>query len=1370
MVENEPPLSHGRLAIETAKHWWRPKVTGGRSLVQPCKETNNHKEMDRSHAYLDRLYHLGVDEMIRRRGDYWQSRLRTQSSHQYVKRPWRILVSRKPLSAALTLAHAQLGLVLMMLIFIFLHPHDSLLVQVRSLIAQETFSHFRVSTVHNKSSLSEIEGWGVMSQGHLFPTPEDGAEVCRAESRIQIHRISPDGDASYITMRHATVTDGIYFLLTDGGGPARLADLKIEGSSDGHHWKDLRRSGACGRAVMRGLGREDQDRSGSLTCGKGRRQLIELHLSGVECKWMEYMDACRSLVAVICIVLALVLSRTEKYEGAVKAMGLGSLLWSMTYLGLFWRYEWGHYSTAEALYALQALGVMVIFPGPAVISEAVAFEQMLVCALYMIACSLALTARISVSAILALTFMVLLLVLREGTKRRSRRVAMEGVEEYASIFDESKEQILPYLDSLSRTISELNLESQRRTYRHHTSTRQAEEGFAYGLGSERFTRYMAAQSRDSRVKSLDQLFLQAIVVHDQFLSKVKAICSGLDGVSLDLAPDGTLLKDFEGCVEKAVVAYDGDVSRLVDVVSTRLVCRDLRDVRSCIEVIAKDPDLQVIRVKNRFDRHYDARQTGGYRDVCLNVCLVTDETWRVGVSGHVCELQLALESFLGAWKEDEDESYVLYDQVCELLGDGDGSTYQRVSGMALQDKQWGNEEPCGHTEKTVNAASCDMAAEENRVRALMRQKCCFPGDLLERYLADVCHGVERADISSVMFGTAPIKLGSQKLALQLFLVLQAAVQIWRIFKPSGVMDTICTEMSFTSRHLRFTTLMARDGKSPRGPGIASVGLLHNGYELNCSKTRLWGYNNSLYASFEEAVVANGWFFRTSVENGTEESDPALFVFSFSSVPSDAPWTLPSRAWEVYGGPECHWKMYSARCHPLARREYKTSRLRNHVHAFDHRPPWFQTMHIQYGFLVSFHYTMTAVMGWMRRPIAAKFFWVNLYFVLGSMVFCKAVMHVLCTTIESSFYWWIVGSSLFGLGLTSWFKERYVMHYLLFHACLSSVAINVYSWLYLGIGFRAPSSAPVLIFTFVAWLLYNRIVLYRAWQHVAEDCRHYDDLTTKLLRDPDSQRCIEKISTLTECLGVGRQLSQYQAVSRFRRGSRFGYSSAGFVVRSQTAVGVLMRLLDGVKGMLGWTEAARSRQIQCFDQLYMQAFLLDPLFLDKVKSLAERAGGFCLVEDETSEARCKPMRWRDCKLDEALRGKARFAKLKSIDRCVEKLSRAYAGDVSRLVDIVRQSIMFEDLKELHACLEMIAEDPDLQVIRVKNRFDRRYDARQTGGYRDVCLNVCLVTDETWRVGVSGHVCELQLALCDYKMRATSGKGHSRYVSYRNLRCE
>ncbi|EKX55381.1 hypothetical protein GUITHDRAFT_160451 [Guillardia theta CCMP2712] len=993
MVENEPPLSHGRLAIETAKHWWMPK---------PCKETNNHKEMDRSHAYLDRLYHLGMDEMIRRRGDYWQSRLRTQSSHQYVKRPWRILVSRKPLSAALTLAHAQLGLVLMMLIFIFLHPHDSLLVQVRSLIAQETFSHFRVSTVHNKSSLSEIEDWGVMSQGHLFPTPEDGAEVCRAESRIQIHRISPDGDASYITMRHATVTDGIYFLLTDGGGAARLADLKIEGSSDGHHWKDLRRSGACGRAVMRGLGREDQDRSGSLTCGKGRRQLIELHLSGVECKWMEYMDACRSLVAVICIVLALVLSRTEKYEGAVKAMGLGSLLWSMTYLGLFWRYEWGHYSTAEALYALQALGMMVIFPGPAVISEAVAFEQMLVCALYMIACSLALTARISVSAILALTFMVLLLVLREGTKRRSRRVAMEGVEEYASIFDESKEQILPYLDSLSRTISELNLESQRRTYRHHTSTRQAEEGFAYGLGSERFTRYMAAQSRDSRVKSLDQLFLQAIVVHDQFLSK--------------------------------------------------------------------------------------------------------------------------------------------------LLGDGDGSAYQRVSGMALQDKQWGNEEPCGHTEKTVNAASCDMAAEENRVRALMRQKCCFPGDLLERYLADVCHGVERADISSVMFGTAPIKLGSQKLALQLFLVLQAAVQIWRIFKPGGDSDTIRAEMSFTSRHLRFTTLMARDGKSPRGPGIASVGLLHNGYELNCSKTRLWGYNNSLYASFEEAVVANGWFFRTSVENGTEESDPALFVFSFSSVPSDAPWTLPSRAWEVYGGPECHWKMYSARCHPLARREYKTSRLRNHVHAFDHRPPWFQTMLPLYGVLVSFHYTMTAVMGWMRRPIAAKFFWVNLYFVLGSIGTCMAVMHVLCTTIESSFYWWIVGSSLFGLGLTSWFKERYVMHYLLFHACLSSVAINVYSWLYLGIGFRAPSSAPVLIFTFVAWLLYNRIVLYRAWQHVAEDCRHYDDLTTKLLRDPDSQRCIEKISTLTECLGVGRQLSQYQAVSRFRRGSRFGYSSAGFVVR------------------------------------------------------------------------------------------------------------------------------------------------------------------------------------------------------------------------------
>eukprot|EP00960_Hanusia_phi_P077632 768720-Hanusia_phi.AAC.1 len=981
--------------------------------------------------------------------------------------------------------------------------------------------------------------------------------------------------------------------------------------------------------------------------------------------------------------------------------------------------------------------ILMFFPGPLLFSEVVAFEALLVCALYMCLCVYGLTGQISISAVMLLAIGIALLVARKWIQRRARSWLTKDMKAYESVFIKGKDQIVAYLDSLSESISTLNL--CRNECNLPRQLPGVVDDFVYGMGSKSFSQYLTVQIADNKVKSLDQLFMQAIVLHDMFRSKVEGICSALCGVSVQPPPDGIFLTDFERCLEKAVVTCEGEASRLVDVLRARLVCRDWGCVRSCIQRIAEDSELQVIRVKNRFDRSYDPRQTGGYRDVCLNVCLVTDETWTLGVSGHVCELQLVLKSFLRSFREEQQELSLLYRHIADQEGGQERPVHQRV--FSLVDTMSVNPWPSGQEEQNARKSSCCLTGESHRDRdhfaALMRQKCCFPGDLLNEYLAQVCHGVERADISSIMFSTAPIRLGSQKLTLQLFLLFHVSILIWRMLNPYGLVHQAQAEKSFRSYHLRFTTLRDREGKTPMEPGIASLGLLHNGYMLNCSKTKLQTRSNSLYASFEDPVVANGWFFRTQSQGGTEQSDAVLFLLQYSSVPSEAPWSLPSSAWELYGGPECHWKMYSARCHPVARKEYNTSRTRNYTHMFDHRSPWFHTLHGPVTFAISSHFTLTALMGWMKKPVAAKFFWVSGYLVLGGIILFKALMHSCFTSLASSFYWWVSGSSIIGIAVTSWFKERYVMHFLVFHACLTSFAINLYSWLYLGLGLKIPDTAPFLIFSVLVWVVYNKIILYRAWQEIAEDWKHYDALTTRLMNDPDDSQSIESISELSKSLGAGRLLSQYQAISRYRRGSRFSFKSAGFVVRYPGILGALGNMMISMKFPFGSEKRVRPRQIKCFDQLYMQAYLLEPLFLDKIKRLAEQAEGFFLVVDETSETGHSMMRWSECKIDEASQDKVRFAKLKSIDRCVEKISRAYAGDVSRLFDIVRQSIVFENLSSLQRCLEMIAEDSELQVIRVKNRFDRSYDPRQTGGYRDVCLNVCLVTDETWTLGVSGH---------------------------------
>ncbi len=81
----------------------------------------------------------------------------------------------------------------------------------------------------------------------------------------------------------------------------------------------------------------------------------------------------------------------------------------------------------------------------------------------------------------------------------------------------------------------------------------------------------------------------------------------------------------------------------------------------------------------------------------------------------------------------------------------------------------------------------------------------------------------------------------------------------------------------------------------------------------------------------------------------------------------------------------------------------------------------------------------------------------------------------------------------------------------------------------------------------------------------------------------------------------------------------------------------------------------------------------------------------------------------------------------------------------LVDLCRQSIVFEQLSGIASCLRVIGEDPDVELLRVKNRLDPEYDSKSSAGYRDLGLNLRLLSAQTRELGVEAHVCEVQLLL-------------------------
>jgi hypothetical protein len=105
------------------------------------------------------------------------------------------------------------------------------------------------------------------------------------------------------------------------------------------------------------------------------------------------------------------------------------------------------------------------------------------------------------------------------------------------------------------------------------------------------------------------------------------------------------------------------------------------------------------------------------------------------------------------------------------------------------------------------------------------------------------------------------------------------------------------------------------------------------------------------------------------------------------------------------------------------------------------------------------------------------------------------------------------------------------------------------------------------------------------------------------------------------------------------------------------------------------------------------------------------------------------------------------------RAIDKAENDYEGDVMRVVDLKRCSIVLKSAEDLVALFERArAAFGDKRILRVKNSF---LGDSASGGYRDVKLNVA----------AGDHTCELQLHLdAFYRLKAD---GHKYYEWARAL---
>ncbi len=187
-------------------------------------------------------------------------------------------------------------------------------------------------------------------------------------------------------------------------------------------------------------------------------------------------------------------------------------------------------------------------------------------------------------------------------------------------------------------------------------------------------------------------------------------------------------------------------------------------------------------------------------------------------------------------------------------------------------------------------------------------------------------------------------------------------------------------------------------------------------------------------------------------------------------------------------------------------------------------------------------------------------------------------------------------------------------------------------------------------------------------------------------------------------------------------------------------------LDDLKAtwILVMSKAFRTPKLQLvpsIGELFLRADLLNDVFQVKLQELCAGLGGVL-----------------------------HFAPVKSEQRAMEKVYRSYSGNWRKLCDVVRTSVIFQDPYTLAVGLQAIAADPELTLLRQpddKMRLCKSYDAKATGGYRDVQICVMFNNEETRKRSVESIVCEVQFHLAAFCVLKLDG-GHQTYVTSRNFR--
>ncbi|EKX32008.1 hypothetical protein GUITHDRAFT_121827 [Guillardia theta CCMP2712] len=873
--------------------------------------------------------------------------------------------------------------------------------------------------------------------------------------------------------------------------------------------------------------------------------------------------------------------------------------------------------------------------------------------------------------------------------------------------------------------------------------------------------------KDSHVACLDQLFIQAEMLKPFLNVKVLELAIRNEGMlkstsgewlsAQELQSDPeicsrvkwTEIKSVPRIVSKSFCSLEGDCSRLTDICRERIVFEDLKAIRKCLLHIIQDPQIVVMSGKNSMKDCLTS--THEYHvGIVLSVRLAMPQTHSLGISRHACEVQLMLRKFAESQDSTSHEDYVAYRNAFDSQKTRVFFDFKKTLSYCGKAHKYASRGPTSSVaSETRNADVSHPLLEESEhwVERFCRSRACHAGNVVSSQLSVIHEAIARASYSSCFFTSTPIAAALCKPVFQMLFCLIGLVYFIQVgFIVYGYMHSALFE------YKDFVFTVKQFDGAPLNEGnftLSSFGLLRRGCRVASASRIVQTSQVSAAISMKSSMVADGWYYELPA--GTKSSDIPI-SFRLEGSQDGRSWSLAGASSFITG--EAGWVALSARPNGNLRNKWG--------YQYNYIPPtiWLVSWLFSY-FLSGVLYWIAALSSVLHLSVYVKH--------IGGMGY---LFDVILTLLPIP---WLVeqGNSDaaidFFLRGTCWIMIGYFIRFAEAYWVIVSAFVGMY---FMGVEmiimFLIHEDSRNFWFQFLtsSFIQFGSVMflfgvlsigarwrfLLKAEELIRGDRDSYMHCWERLYEDESNVVHMDNLQAIADAVSSKERIRQRVPVDIEQ-----AWKDVGFHVpcRRNDVITRIHSLLHPARPQF--------EDVECLDQLLAQAEGLDSSMRFLCQRWAAATNGCFPMQGKTF------MRWTEV-LEKRMTDQVQWAKIKRPLRIIEKTLRSYRHDPSYLCDICRQCIVFETM-----------EDLDVVVERIKNRFvalnrgskhtlqKETYNSLHSTGYRDVMVNIRVVSDRAKQLGLSWHICELQLLLLDYA-KIKSELGHSRYIQWRNTRGE